>query len=970
MSIYYKVKIDSGTAAGPYTIYHTQINPSNIATLYNNAQPAVNVTYASLNLDDGLLVIVPDNTTRVILYNQECETYEDNVVTYTISAASSNVNEGSSITLNVTTKNVPDNTVLYWKINYNNSSSDPDFFTSVTGTTTIVNKVSTFSVTLESDLATEGSETFYVELRTGSITGTIVDSTDIITINDTSRYYYYLVKDTYNCEAYGNATAYYKVNSDYGNNKLVKVNGLGDNKWLERNESQQNDGISVAFVDITNCVTGTPTYSIVESSSTVDEGSSAFFTISTQYVRDTTTLYWTVDTNSSSQSADFNAISGTASINSDSGNVTIGIVADVTTEGSQTFKVQLRTGSITGPVVATSGTITINDTSTTPPTYNFGTIPTSINEGSSGNFNVVTTDVPNGTTLYWTINLDSSSENEDFTATSGTVTINDNSGVISVGITNDSTTEGSETFKLVLRTGSTSGTIVRTSNAVTINDTSVYPAVGFSYAQSCVGITNTSGRVTFINVFGGNGGPYQVTTNGTNWVDWTGGGFRIDGISDGNHSLQARDSILNYSPISGITFNCYQAPTYSLSASVSSVNEPGVVPFNVTTANVSDGTTLYWTTETATLDFISNSGTVIINSNAGTFNIGIIADNLTEGTETFRVRLRTGSISGTIVASSGSVSINDTSVNTVANWEYQNYTTCSNCQNVAVYKDTNPNSATYLNYKIGTGGTAQSGQPTGGDCNTDPNYTEEFGCNGCTRYKTLTKTNPCSSAESPKVEIISLNSADCYQAGVNCCAQSTTPTYTFQGNYGCSGCAKYEILVDTNVCTSGQFGSTQQGSTVDSNSTFCHQTGDCCGQSTASNYITVSSECVGGFITEYQWDANICSPTFGQPYQISVPTNVPCYVYFGDFSTSCSDAISSTGLVSIVRKVTESETLYRIGDENGSLVNGSYYSMLYTDDNAESEYRGSPRRHVFVNGILDTLDLNGCQLYDNTGQIG
>ncbi len=38
------------------------------------------------------------------------------------------------------------------------------------------------------------------------------------------------------------------------------------------------------------------------------------------------------------------------------------------------------------------------------PTYTFSSIPTSINEGANGTFNVTTTDIANGTALYWTIN--------------------------------------------------------------------------------------------------------------------------------------------------------------------------------------------------------------------------------------------------------------------------------------------------------------------------------------------------------------------------------------------------------------------------------------------------------------------------------------------------------------------------------------------------------------------------------------
>lgn len=981
MSKYYNVNIDSGTAAGPYTVYHTEVNPSNIATLFSNAQPAVNLTYYSIVSNNGVIVIVPDDATRIILYNQECDTYEDNLVTYTITAGSSNVNEGESITLNVTTKNVPENTVLYWKINYNNSSSDPDFFTSVTGTTTIVNKVSTFSVSLESDLTTEGSETFYVELRTDSISGTIVDSTDIITINDTSRYYYYLVRDTYNCEAYGGPTAYYKVNTDYGNNKLVKVNGGdGSNKWLERDESQQNGSNTASFVDVTNCVQGTPTYSINEPSSTVDEGATVTFTVSTTYVRDGTTLYWKVNTNDTSQNPtetnDFTTytLSGTTTISNGSGGATFTIIRnDLLTEGSESFYMELRARGIDGPLVDTSGVVTINDTSTTPPTYSISG-PNSVNENASAVFNVTTTDVPDGTILYWRVNYNSSTDSSDFGGTSGDVTINNNSGTFSVSIANDSKTEGTETFRVDLFTDNLRGTTaIDTSDVVQILDTSTYPGVSFTYLQTCNGTSNASGRVTFTDVTGGDSGPYEVTINGTDWSTWTGGSFRIDNIGDGNYNLRARDFSENYSSISTITVDCYRAPTYAISASPVTINEPGSVTFTVTTQYVPNGTTLYWVTEyesgssSGSADFNNSTGTVTINSaGTATFNIGIEADNFTEGTETFKVRLRTGSTSGNNVATSQTITIGDTSVNTQPIWVSRNYITCYSCTNYTVYQNTNPNSPPSIKdyYRIGESGPIQAGAPTGGNCNTDPNYTETFGCNGCTRYKTLTKTNPCSSAESPKVEIVSLNSVNCYQEGVNCCAQSTTPNYVFEGSYGCSGCAKYEILVDRNVCTSGQYGSTTNGSVVDENSAFCHQTGDCCGQSTASNYLTVSSECIGGFITEYRQDANLCSPTFGPQYQISVPTNVRCYTYYGAFATTCSEAIAENYTIDIYTDGTS----YRMGSANGSPAQGTYYSKLYMDNNAESDYRYSPLMHTFESGQLN-LSLIGCQLYDNTGQI-
>ena len=104
--------------------------------------------------------------------------------------------------------------------------------------------------------------------------------------------------------------------------------------------------------------------------------------------------------------------------------------------------------------------------------YIFSTIPTSINEGSSGTFNLDTTNISNGTTLYWTINHINTTS-ADFNSTSGSFIINSNAGSFNITTIADSATEGGETFTVSIRTDSTSGTVVAISNSVTINDTSV-----------------------------------------------------------------------------------------------------------------------------------------------------------------------------------------------------------------------------------------------------------------------------------------------------------------------------------------------------------------------------------------------------------------------------------------------------------------------------------------------------------------
>lgn len=95
----------------------------------------------------------------------------------------------------------------------------------------------------------------------------------------------------------------------------------------------------------------------------VNEGSSLTFIIGGSFISDGT-YYWTIN-NITSADADFSAVSGSFTMTSNSGTFSISTTADVTTEGSQTFTVSVRTISISGEIVATSDTITINDTSVT-----------------------------------------------------------------------------------------------------------------------------------------------------------------------------------------------------------------------------------------------------------------------------------------------------------------------------------------------------------------------------------------------------------------------------------------------------------------------------------------------------------------------------------------------------------------------------------------------------------------------------
>ena len=105
----------------------------------------------------------------------------------------------------------------------------------------------------------------------------------------------------------------------------------------------------------------------------------------------------------------------------------------------------------------------------------------------------------------------------------------------------------------------------------------------------------------------------------------------------------------------------------SVNRSTTSIDEGvGSVTFTVTTSGFPTGTTLYYTisgTNITAGDFTSNSlsGSFTITNNQGSFVLAASADLVTEGPESFVVQIRSVSISGEVLGTSGSVNINDIS---------------------------------------------------------------------------------------------------------------------------------------------------------------------------------------------------------------------------------------------------------------------------------------------------------------------
>ena len=199
-------------------------------------------------------------------------------------------------------------------------------------------------------------------------------------------------------------------------------------------------------------------------------------------------MFWTLDYNSSSSNTDFFPLdSGSINFTGTLGYFNVSIKTDALTEGQESFKVQIRENSYTGPIVLTTDTIYINDpgaTTTTPApySYEFVSLSNTINEGANVTY-TVQTNAPIGTRLYAFFN-DITVNELDFVGAGGLFFVLNtvggyNTGTFTVEPKADSTTEGSETFTISIatagpmsNTGYGPGYTVLTSNVITIIDTS------------------------------------------------------------------------------------------------------------------------------------------------------------------------------------------------------------------------------------------------------------------------------------------------------------------------------------------------------------------------------------------------------------------------------------------------------------------------------------------------------------------
>lgn len=211
-----------------------------------------------------------------------------------------------------------------------------------------------------------------------------------------------------------------KANSTLGTNLIATatsvalqevVNAPWDNTFstsilvaYKSNNALTWHGADDKSVIITSPPIYTPSfYTLLSNVSSVSEGGSVQFDLTTHKVSDGTVLYYDIVSLTGNVTAnDFSSsVSGSFSVTANSANIILAVANDKTTEGTESFRFQVRTDNASGNIVASSNVIVI-DVSLTP-TYALSSNVSTVPEGSSVLVTLTTTEVDQGTTIPYTI---------------------------------------------------------------------------------------------------------------------------------------------------------------------------------------------------------------------------------------------------------------------------------------------------------------------------------------------------------------------------------------------------------------------------------------------------------------------------------------------------------------------------------------------------------------------------------------
>ena len=326
------------------------------------------------------------------------------------------VYEGDTVNVVLNTQNVSVGTTLYYTTvgvataaDFTDNSTTGSFNIVGTGATTGIATI--VRTTVRDSINEYPDEDFTLEIRSNSLTGSIIAQSNLVliknlappppptfnitpsaaSVNEGSS-----ISFTVNTTDVSATTLYYSTGgtasaADFSNNSLSgsfslvstgSTTGIATFVRSIATDFDTESGEVFNIVIRTGSVSGTavttssnitigdtvPSVTITESATSVDEGGSVTFTISGSNIPDGNYYYTIYEEEGTIASTDFNPanLNGSFSVSNNSGSITITIAEDITSEGPDKFRIQIRRDSVSGNIISTSNAITINDTSTTP----------------------------------------------------------------------------------------------------------------------------------------------------------------------------------------------------------------------------------------------------------------------------------------------------------------------------------------------------------------------------------------------------------------------------------------------------------------------------------------------------------------------------------------------------------------------------------------------------------------------------
>lgn len=392
---------------------------------------------------------------------------------YTLGSSAASTDEGTTVTITLTTENIVDGATVPYTITGVTSADISGV--SLTGAFNILSNVATVDLTIAADQLTEGSETLTLTLDNGKSSTAIVlvdtsrTKTYALAANPTSVNEGTSVSITLTTENVSDGTELpYTITGINGadltagslTGSFIVTAGTASTSFTLATD-QLTEGNETATITLTGGLgsttftvidtSKTPTYTLSRSATSINEGESVTINLVTTDVFDNTVVAYTITGVTSADIAGA-SLTGTMTVVNNAASFTITSTADQTTEGTETVTVSLDDGS-------SSTTVTLNDTSKTR-TYSLTSGATTINEGNNVTVTLTTTNVPDNTLVPYTISgTDITSADIDGASLTGNFNVVGNTATTTLVITSDAIVESAESLVFALDGGLGSVTI-------------------------------------------------------------------------------------------------------------------------------------------------------------------------------------------------------------------------------------------------------------------------------------------------------------------------------------------------------------------------------------------------------------------------------------------------------------------------------------------------------------------------------